>query len=35
MKPAFRWIEANGYQSTGYVRELNLEYVRGGDQQNM
>lgn len=29
---AFRWIEANGYQSAGYVRELNLEYERGGDQ---
>ena len=29
---AFRWIEANGYQSAGYVRELNLAYERGGDQ---
>lgn len=29
---AFRWIEANGYQSAGHVRELNLEYERGGDQ---
>lgn len=29
---AFRWIEANVYQTAGYVRELNLEYERGGDQ---
>ncbi len=29
---AFRWIEANGYQTVSYVRELNLEYERGGDQ---
>ena len=29
---AFRWIEANGYQSAGFVRELNLEYERDGDQ---
>lgn len=29
---ALRWIEANGYQSAGFVRELNLEYERGGDQ---
>jgi effector-binding domain-containing protein len=28
----FKWIEANGYQVTGPMRELNLEYERGGDQ---
>lgn len=28
----FRWIEANGYQTVGHVRELNLEYERNGDQ---
>lgn len=27
-----RWIEANGYQTNGYVRELNLAYKRNGDQ---
>ena len=26
------WIEANGYRVSGPNRELNLEYVRGGDQ---
>ncbi len=29
---AFTWIEANGYQNNGPIRELNLEYTRGGDQ---
>ena len=28
----FTWIEANGYRINGPNRELNLEYVRGGDQ---
>ena len=28
----FTWIEANGYRVSGPNRELNLEYVRGGDQ---
>ena len=28
----FTWIEANGYRISGPNRELNLEYVRGGDQ---
>ncbi len=27
----FTWIEANGYRINGSNRELNLEYVRGGD----
>ncbi len=28
----FKWVETNGYQVTGPIRELNLEYERGGDQ---
>ena len=28
----FQWIEANGYQMSGPIRELNLVYERGGDQ---
>lgn len=28
----FQWIEANGYQISGPIRELNLAYERGGDQ---
>ena len=28
----FTWIEANGYRVSGPNRELNLEYVRDGDQ---
>lgn len=28
----FQWIEANGYQVSGPIRELNLAYERGGDQ---
>ncbi len=27
-----KWIEASGYQISGYSREANLEYERGGDQ---
>jgi effector-binding domain-containing protein len=29
-----RWIEANHYRVSGPTRELNLQYERGGDQQN-
>lgn len=28
----FQWIDANGYQISGPIRELNLVYERGGDQ---